>query len=273
MLIAELPFPNIDPVAVSVGPLAIRWYSLAYISGLMFAWWFIKREALRPGAPLSPQHMDDYLTWATLGVIGGGRLGYVLFYNLPGYLDDPLAILRLWDGGMSFHGGLIGVVLSLYLFCKRNKLDFLRVGDLVAVVSPIGLLAGRLANFINGELWGRTTDLPWAMRFPSDPLGLPRHPSQLYEAAGEGLLLFLLLLFLWTRTRLRTTRPGMIAAIFFAGYGLARFLVEFVREPDAHLGLMAGLISRGQLLTLPMFAAALVLFILSRRRARTGINH
>lgn len=266
---------DFDPVLLSIGPLDIRWYSLGYIAGLMFAWWLIRREAGKPGAPLSPQHMDDYLTWATLGVVAGGRLGYVLFYNLPVYLNDPLAILRLWDGGMSFHGGLMGVVLSLYLFCNRNKLDFLRVGDLVALVTPVGLLCGRLANFINGELWGRPTDVPWAMIFKQDPLALPRHPSQLYEAAGEGALLFLLLLFLYYRMGLAKAAPGALAALFFAGYGLARFLVEFVREPDQHLGLMIGLISRGQLLTIPMFiAAGLLLFAaLNRRKAlKSGVK-
>ncbi len=269
MLIMDIPFPDIDPVAVSVGPLAVRWYSLGYIVGLLYLWWFVRREARKPGAPLSPAHMDDFLTWGTLGVILGGRLGYVLFYNFPRYVEDPIAIFRLWDGGMSFHGGLIGSVLALYLFCRRNKIDFLRFGDIVAVAAPVGLFAVRCANFINGELWGRPTDVAWAMRFPSDPLGLPRHPSQLYEAFGEGVLLLAILLILYYRTSLKKVAPGVIAGVFFAGYGTVRFLVEFVREPDAHLGLMAGLISRGQLLTLPMFVAAALLIHAGLRRQST----
>lgn len=259
---AALPYPEIDPVLIRLGPLVIRWYSLAYLAGLLFGWWYIKRLARKPGAPMSSQHVDDFLTWAVIGVVGGGRLGYVLFYNLPKYLADPLAVLRLWDGGMSFHGGLIGVILAVILFCRRNNLDLWKVSDAVATVAPLGLFLGRIANFINGELWGRATDVPWAMVFPGDPLGLPRHPSQLYEAFGEGLLLLVLLMSLYNFTDLRRRWPGFIAGLFFIGYGLARLLVEFVREPDAHLGLMAG-ISRGQLLSIPMLLFAL--WLMTRR--------
>ncbi|WP_262689942.1 prolipoprotein diacylglyceryl transferase [Kordiimonas aestuarii] len=265
--LAVIAYPEIDPVLVKIGPLAIRWYSLAYIAGLLFGWWFIRRKASKPGAPLSPAHVDDFLTWAIIGVIAGGRLGYVLFYNLPAYVQDPIAIFRLWDGGMSFHGGALGVVLAIILFCRKHKLDLMRVADLIAIVAPIGLLTGRIANFINGELWGRPTDVSWAMIFPGDPLGVPRHPSQLYEAFGEGLLLFLILQFLYHKTPLAKRAPGFIAGVFFLGYGLARILVEFVREPDAHLGLTAG-ISRGQMLSVPMFLFAAWLMSVGIRRAR-----
>jgi phosphatidylglycerol:prolipoprotein diacylglycerol transferase len=251
-----ISYPQIDPVIVSIGPLAIRWYSMAYIAGILFAWWYIRRLTRLPNAPMSATHIDDLVTWGMLAIILGGRIGYVLFYNLPVYLENPMSIFRIWDGGMSFHGGLIGVVLAIILFARKNKLNLMRVADAVAIVSPIGILTGRLANFINGELWGRTTDVPWAMIFPADPTGLPRHPSQLYEALGEGVLLFLLLQFLYHKTKLAKDTPGVIAGVFFIGYGLARFLVEFVREPDAQLGLMDIGLSRGQLLTFPMFLFA-----------------
>lgn len=251
-----LAYPQIDPIIVQVGPVAIRWYSMAYIGGIMFAWWYIRKLAGRPGAAMSAMHIDDFITWAVFGIILGGRLGYVLFYNLPAYIADPLAILRLWDGGMSFHGGFGGVVIAIILYCRKHRLDLMRVADVVAIVSPIGLLTGRIANFINGELWGRATDVPWAMIFPSDPLQIARHPSQLYEALGEGLVLFLILQFLYHKTRLAKDMPGVIAGLFMIGYGLTRILVEFVREPDAHLGLTAG-ISRGQMLSVPMFLLAL----------------
>ncbi|MBL4838767.1 MAG: prolipoprotein diacylglyceryl transferase [Kordiimonadaceae bacterium] len=250
-----LTYPQIDPILIEFGPVAIRWYSLAYITGILYVWWAIRRLSQKPGAAMSGAHIDDFITWAVFGVILGGRLGYVLFYNLNAYLQDPIAILRLWDGGMSFHGGFAGVVISVIFYCRKHKLDLMRVSDVIAIVSPIGLLVGRTANFINGELWGRPTDVPWAMVFPADPLGLSRHPSQLYEAIGEGLILFILLQYLYHKTRIAKEMPGVLAAIFMGGYGLARILLEFVREPDAHLGLMAG-ISRGQMLSVPMFLLA-----------------
>lgn len=263
--LAEMAFPNFDPFVfridpfevfgLTLGPLGVRWYSLAYIAALVFGWWFLKREARQPGAPMAPGHLDDFFTWSTLGVIAGGRLGYVVFYNLPKYLESPMEILFLWDGGMSFHGGLIGVCLAIIFFCRDRNIDLMKFADRAAVVSPVGLFFGRIANFINGELWGRPTDVSWAMVFPSDPTGQPRHPSQLYEAVGEGLILFFVLLYLYKRTNLAERTPGVLAGLFFIGYGLARFMVEFVREPDAHLGLMAG-ISRGQLLSVPMFLFA-----------------
>lgn len=248
-----ISYPQIDPIIVELGPLALRWYSMAYIGGILFAWWYIRRVTREPSAPMTATHIDDFVTWAMIAIIAGGRLGYVLFYNFEAYLNEPVAIFRLWDGGMSFHGGLTGVIIAIFLFVRKHKLDLLRVGDVAAVVSPIGLLAGRVANFINGELWGRQTDVSWAMIFPADPLGVPRHPSQLYEALGEGIILFLILHGLYKYTRLPKAQPGVIAALFFFGYGIARFTVEFFREPDAHLGLMEIGISRGQLLTVPMF--------------------
>lgn len=254
--ISVIDFPNIDPVIFSLGPLAVRWYSMGYIVGIMFVWWYVRRTTGKANAPMTQQHIDDFITWAMLAIIIGGRLGYVLFYNFSAYLHHPGRILRVWDGGMSFHGGLIAVVLTIVWFVHKNKLELFRVGDLLAVVSPVGIGIVRVANFINGELWGRPTDVPWAMVFPGDKLGFTRHPSQLYEALGEGLLLFVLLHFLYTKTKLAKEAPGVIAGMFFVGYGTVRFLVEFVREPDAHLGLMDIGLSRGQLLTIPMFIFA-----------------
>jgi phosphatidylglycerol:prolipoprotein diacylglycerol transferase len=268
---ATIPFPQIDPIIFSfgevplVGELALRWYSLSYLAGLLFAGWYMRRSALKPGAPMSKDHLDDMIFWGTIGIIAGGRLGYVLFYGEGKFFEDPLLIFRFADGGMSFHGGLIGVVLTVIYISRKNKLDLMRVSDLVAIVSPIGLLAGRLANFVNGELWGRPTDLPWAMIFPADTSGLPRHPSQLYEAFGEGLLLFLILQYLYHKTDLPKKHPGVIAGLFFIGYGFARITVEFFREPDSHIGLFAG-ISRGQMLSVPMFMLAAWLI-------HKGINH
>ena len=258
---ATIPFPEIDPIIFSfgevplIGELALRWYSLSYLAGIIFAWWYIRRITAKPGAPMSKDHIDDMMFWGTIGIIAGGRLGYVLFYGEGKFFENPLLIFRFADGGMSFHGGLIGVVLAVILFSRKHKLDLMRVSDLIAIVSPIGLLAGRIANFINGELWGRPSDVSWAMVFPSDPSGLSRHPSQLYEAFGEGLLLFLILQLLYHKTDLPKKSPGVIAGLFFIGYGLARIIVEFFREPDSHIGLIAG-ISRGQMLSVPMFMLA-----------------
>ncbi len=258
-IIGAIPYPHIDPVIVDFGFIAIRWYSLAYLGGILFAWWYIRRLTTQPGAPMSKDHIDDLITWAVFGIILGGRLGYVLFYDFAKYIDDPVAIVRFWDGGitgMSFHGGFLGVVIAVILFARKHKLDLMRVADVVAIVSPIGLLVGRIANFINGELWGRETDIAWGMVFPTDPEQLIRHPSQLYEAFGEGLLLFLILQFLYHKTRIAKDMPGVITGVFIAVYGITRLLIEFVREPDAHIGLIAG-VSRGQMLSVPMILVAL----------------
>lgn len=241
-----------------IGPLPIRFYSLAYIIGIFAGYWLVKKMLKQPGAPMAERHVDDLLFWAMLGVILGGRLGYVLFYNLEQYLADPVAIFRLWDGGMSFHGGVVGVTLAIWFIARRNGLSFLRVCDYVACVVPIGMLLGRLANFVNGELWGRVSDVPWAMIFPASGTMDPRHPSQLYQAGLEGLVMLLLMSWLFWRTKARYN-PGMLVGIFAAGMGLARFINEFFREPDSQLLEFAqrtGL-SMGQWLTVPMILLGL----------------
>lgn len=254
-----IEYPRIDPVWFSIPvPFAdfsipIRWYSLAYIVGILLGWWYLGRLIAQPGAPMARRHADDFVLWATLGIVIGGRLGYVLFYNLGFFVENPAAVFQLWDGGMSFHGGMLGVTAAIVLFCRAHRLDWLRVHDLVACCAPFGLFFGRMANFINGELYGRVTSVPWAMVFPSDPAGLPRHPSQLYQAATEGLLLGLLLWFIAWHTRARQRR-GELVGWFLLGYGVQRFLVEFTREPDAHLGLLSLGLSMGQWLCAAMIA-------------------
>ena len=255
---------GLDPIALQLGPLALRWYSLAYIMGILAAWWLLLRMVKRPGSPLTAKHVDDLITWATLGVILGGRLGYVLFYDPGQYLADPLSALKLWEGGMSFHGGLAGVILAIFLYARSQQLSFLRMLDYVAVVTPIGLFLGRMANFINGELWGRPTDGTWGIIFP-DAGPEPRHPSQLYEALLEGLLLLIVLklLFWFTDARMK---PGLLGGVFALGYGLSRFAIEFFREPDAQLGILPFGLTMGQTLTLPLIAAGLYLLATCRRR-------
>jgi len=252
--LAVIPYPEIDPVLVEIFGLPIRWYSLAYLGGLILGWLWMRRLAPVIKTPVTRLQLDDYLLWVTFGVILGGRLGYVLFYKPVFFLENPGATLQLWDGGMSFHGGMLGTLVATVLFCRRHAIPIFRFADLLVCAVPIGLLLGRIANFINAELWGRPTDMPWAMVFPTDPEQLPRHPSQLYEAGLEGLVLLVLLNGLALRSRLGIERPGTITGLFFIGYGLARYVVEFFRAPDAHLGLLAGLMSMGQLLSLPMIA-------------------
>ncbi len=253
-----MPFPNIDPVIFEIGPFALRWYALAYMAGLILGWKYMvlltKRPALWPqGVPANEEQIDDLLLWVTLGVILGGRIGYVLFYNLPYYLANPGDALAVWQGGMAFHGGALGVVLAVIYFARKNKIPLLSLGDMVAITVPLGLLCGRLANFINGELWGRVTDVSWAVVFPTGG-PLPRHPSQLYEAALEGaLLLALLNLLVWKYRAL--SKPGLLTGLFLIGYGASRFLVEYVREPDAHIGFIFNFITMGQILSLPMMLA------------------
>ncbi len=247
-----IPYPEIDPVLVQLGPFAIRWYALAYIAGLVLGWRIMRRVCEQPPAILSPLKIDDFLLWAALGVILGGRLGYVLFYKPGFYLDHPLAALTLWEGGMSFHGGLLGVIVAILLFAIRNKTDPFMMSDLVAIVAPIGLFFGRLANFINGELWGRASDVAWAMVFPRGG-PVPRHPSQLYQAFFEGVLLFLAVAAVWRLADGRR-RPGLLTGVFCAGYGLARIAGELFREPDAHLGYLWGPLTMGMLLSAPVLA-------------------
>jgi phosphatidylglycerol:prolipoprotein diacylglycerol transferase len=259
-----IAFPAIDPVIVEIGPFAIRWYALAYIGGLVLGWLYMRWLVQRPGWRLTQVDLDDLLLYITLGVVLGGRIGYVLFYKPSFYLSHPGEILAVWQGGMSFHGGLIGVLVAMALFAWRRGIAFLEIGDAVAAAVPIGLFFGRIANFINGELFGRASDVPWAMAFPHGGPE-PRHPSQLYEAALEGLLLFAILFFLARRPR-NPDQAGRISGLFLIGYGLARCFVELFREPDEHLGfLLGGGVTMGQILSLPMILAGL--FLLARSHA------
>ncbi len=271
MPVFAIPFPVIDPVAVQIGPLALRWYGLAYVAGLIGGWlyarWLVRRDNLWGGLPRpTPDQLDDMLLWVAAGVVLGGRLGFVLFYDLESYLAEPLEILAIWRGGMSFHGGLIGATLGLLIFARRNGYDPFSVFDIAAAVVPIGLFFGRIANFINGELWGRVApDFAFAMVFPHGG-PLPRHPSQLYQAFAEGPLLFALVTFVLWRFGFR--RPGLVAGAFGMGYAVARIGCEFFREPDAQLGFLfgTGSLTMGMLLSLPVFAIGLWLVM----RARGG---
>jgi len=252
-----LPFPHIDPVAISFGPLQIRWYGLMYMIGFLAAWALARHRAAKPGSGWSAAEVDDMLTYGVLGVVLGGRIGYVLFYNMDYFLTDPSEIFKLWHGGMSFHGGLLGVIAAMALFGRKTGKHFLGVTDFIAPLIAPGLLAGRLGNFINGELWGRTSFVPWAMVFPgAGPL--PRHPSQLYEAGLEGILLFILV---WRFSDIPRNR-GQVSGLFLLLYGLFRFWVECYREPDAQLGFVfLDWMSMGQLLCLPMIAGGACLLI------------
>jgi phosphatidylglycerol:prolipoprotein diacylglycerol transferase len=257
-----ITFPEIDPVIFRIGPLSVRWYGLMYLLGFGAAYLLIRHLSRLRNLDLSRDGVSDLLFYGVLGVVLGGRLGYVLFYNPLQYLSRPLEVFAVWQGGMSFHGGLLGVVIAVVFFCRRRKLPILLTGDILATSATIGLGLGRIGNFINGELWGRTTDLPWGMIFPGGG-PLPRHPSQLYEAALEGLLLFVILYFMHRRR----VAEGVPFFCFFIGYGLFRFLIEFVRQPDAHLGFLWGGATMGQLLSLPMILFGLAgCFYLYRQR-------
>jgi phosphatidylglycerol:prolipoprotein diacylglycerol transferase len=264
-MLGVLPFPAIDPVLVSVGPFAIRWYALAYIGGIVAGWMLMRRLAAAPPPIATREQVDDFLTWTVLGIILGGRLGYVLFYRPSHYLAHPLEALMVWQGGMSFHGGMLGVAVAIVQYCRRQGIDMLAFADRVATVTPIGLFLGRCANFINGELWGRAWDGPWAMVFPGDPLQLPRHPSQIYQATLEGLVLFAVMAVLASRERFRARR-GFLAGCFLAGYALARMTGELFREPDSFMGFLAFGATMGQVLSLPMLLAGLWLIATSGRR-------
>ncbi len=267
-----IAFPVIDPVAFAIGPLQVRWYALAYVAGLLLAVAYAKRLVTTPrlwaGQPpsLTPQQLDDLLLWATLGVVLGGRIGYVLFYNLPFYLEHPLQALELWNGGMSFHGGFLGVVVACLFYGRSVGVTLDRMLDLAAPGVPIGLFFGRLANFINGELFGRPSDVPWAMVFPTGGPE-PRHPSQLYEALLEGVVLFLALRIATHRYQ-SLSKPGETSGVFALGYGLSRFFVEFFREPDVQVGyLFGGFFTMGMLLSLPLIGVGVWLLWRAQRHA------
>lgn len=260
-----IAFPDIDPIAIEIGPLAIRWYALAYIAGLLGGWWYARWLVRRPPHAMKPEQVDDFLVWATLGVVLGGRLGYVLFYKPAYFLANPADIIAVWQGGMSFHGGLLGVAAATVLFSRRHRLTLPAVGDVIAMVAPLGLFFGRIANFINGELFGRPApDFPYAVVFPHGG-PVPRHPSQLYEAVLEGLLLFIVMHLLWRVPAVRQ-RPGTLVGVFLIGYGLARIVAEAFREPDAHLGYLWAGATMGQLLSIPMVLAGVAVVAVAGRR-------
>jgi phosphatidylglycerol:prolipoprotein diacylglycerol transferase len=256
-LLATLSFPAIDPVIFEIGPFAIRWYGLGYVVGILFGWWYSRRLAAMPRLwannqpAMTPADIDDFLIWAAIGIVLGGRIGYVLFYDLPRYLAEPWAVFSVWEGGMSFHGGLIGTILAMIVFSRRRGINTWSLFDVIGAGVPVGLGLVRCANFINSELWGRMTDMPWGVVFPNGG-PFPRHPSQLYEAFLEGAVLFAVLAWLvWARGRLKT--PKFVGGAFIAGYGLVRIFVEFFREPDAHIGyLLGGWLTMGMVLSLPM---------------------
>jgi phosphatidylglycerol:prolipoprotein diacylglycerol transferase len=265
-----IDFPSFNPIAIAIGPFAIRWYALAYIGGIVFGWLYarslLKKERLWGGpAPMSLVQMDDFILWVTLGIILGGRTGYVLFYNLPFFIEHPAAIFKLWEGGMSFHGGFMGCVVAVMWFASRNNISILSLGDITTAVGPIGLFLGRLANFINGELWGRPADpsLPWAMIFPTGG-NVPRHPSQLYEAGMEGILLFTILAVMIRFGALK--RPGLILGSFILIYGITRIIGEHFREPDPQLGFLWGGLTMGMLLSIPMLIVGSILIVRAVRR-------
>ncbi len=296
MPLFTIPFPAIDPIAVSLGPFAVRWYALAYIVGLIIGWRYCLMLADRPPRLVARKEIDDFLVWATLGVVLGGRVGFILFYNLPFYVDHPLQMLELWHGGMSFHGGALGVTIAIIVFCRQRGLSIFALSDIVIEAIPIGLFFGRIANFINGELWGRMTDVAWAIIYPTGavpanqvPPGLlglcqsvtladgspgfncPRHPSEIYEACCEGILLFLLLLYFEHRGVRR--RPGIETGIFLIGYAIARMSGELFRQPDIQLGFLFYIggfgVTMGQLLSIPVLVAGMVI-IWWMRRASSG---
>ena len=260
-------FPDIDPVAFSIGPLLIRWYSLAYLAGFLLGWQYCMRLAgLHGDGRPSREDVDNFLPWAIAGVILGGRLGYVLFYNPVYYFVNPVDILKLWHGGMSFHGGALGVILALIIFPRIHKIPFLKLADMVCASVPIGLFFGRIANFINGELFGRVTNSPLGVVFPQGG-PLPRHPSQLYEAVLEGAVLFVVLAVLIRLRRVRE-KPGIVSGVFLAGYGIFRSVIELFREPDIHIGFIGSVVTMGQVLSMPMIVAGAGLIIYAHMKQK-----
>ena len=274
LVLPILTFPHIDPILITIGPLAVRWYALAYIVGIIAGWIYARAIIASPKlwggpAPLTVAAYDDFIVWITLGIILGGRIGYVLFYNFSHFREHPSEILQLWNGGMSFHGGVLGSVLATVLFALRRGISILSLGDVTLAVAPIGLFLGRLANFINGELWGRPSDVPWAMIFPTGG-PLPRHPSQLYEAALEGLLLLAVLGVLVRCGALK--RPGLVSSSFAVVYGVSRIFSEFFREPDAQLGFFWGGLTMGMLLSIPLIVAGVIGLIFASGRPAIAKN-
>ncbi len=262
-----LAYPNIDPVAIALGPLKIHWYGLMYLFGIGSAWWLAKRRLNQFDPSWSKDTLSDLVFWCALGVITGGRLGYVLFYDLAAYIANPALVLRIWEGGMSFHGGFLGVLLAVWWFSRKQNKPFFALMDFIAPLVPIGLGAGRIGNFINAELWGKATNVSWAMVFPTDPAQLARHPSQLYQFALEGVALFVIL---WLYSR--KPRPMMaVSGMFALWYGVFRFIVEFVRVPDAQLGYLAfNWLTMGQVLCLPMIIGGIGLMVWAYRRQETA---
>ena len=271
-LMAIMPFPDIDPIAFSIGPLAIHWYGLAYVVGIMLGWFYARRlagnDSLWPvnASPITKTQLDDFVVWAALGIVLGGRIGYILFYDMPAVIESPIRAIQIWNGGMSFHGGITGTTIAMILFARKNSIPIWSLFDIVAGVVPIGLFFGRIANFINGELWGRLADVPWAVVFPS---GGPfaRHPSQLYEAGLEGIvLLSVLALLIYGFRALKS--PGLISGVFVCGYALSRIFVEFFREPDAQLGYLLGTgwLTMGMVLSFPMILLGLWAIVRARRQ-------
>ena len=259
----QIPFPNIDPVFFQIGPVQLRWYGLMYMLSFIIGYFLLKRNAKRRKMELTTDDLYDLLFFLILGVMVGGRLGYVLFYDLPAYISDPASIFKIWQGGMSFHGGFIGVILATLYICRKKKWNFWQIADVASVAVPVGLGLGRIGNFINGELFGRPTAMSWGMVFPQGG-DMPRHPSQLYEAGLEGVALFLILRWLFSKNYY----PGTVFWGLVGFYGLFRFLLEFVREPDAHIGFDLGPLTRGHLLTLPMLLVGISLMITYARRHR-----
>lgn len=266
-----LDFPNIDPVAIHLGPIAIHWYALAYLSGFLIGWWVAKYICRMDQNRFRPHEadIDDFMSWAILSILLGGRLGYILFYNLPHYIEYPLDVLKLWQGGMAFHGALIGVISVCIFYSWKKKVSLLRLADLFAVAAPVGFFFGRIANFINGELFGRPTDVAWGVIFPNGGPE-PRHASQLYEAALEGAFMFAVLFALSHVSKIRNT-PGLLSAGFLFIYGGSRFIIEFYRQPDPQLGLFFDTFSMGQLLCLPMILGGFVMIAVARIAKRK--NH
>lgn len=250
-------YPQIDPVAISIGPLQVHWYGLMYLFGFVAAWWLGVSRAKKPNAILKEKQIEDLIFYSAVGLVLGARFGYVFFYKFEDFLQNPIWLFKVWEGGMSFHGGAIGVMLAMYLYSRKVKRHFVDIMDFVVPLAPMGLFFGRMGNFIGGELWGRVTDVPWGMVFPKDP-GNIRHPSQLYEAFLEGIVLFFILLWFTRKPRPRFAASG----VFLMGYGVFRFSVEFFREPDAHISFkLFGWMTRGQILTMPMILIGLSMLL------------